>query len=179
MTIHTTTLNEKTLTQLATVLEDIDRLSQSVAALEGTGAAMGDNKAEPLSAVAEFYFKVVAVHEVADKVVKRAYHLKERYNKGVIPQRMTDDNVDGLRVPSIARSFSVVKKTSASFIDKEKGLQWLRETGQGDMIQETVNAGTLSTFCRNMLLEEGIEPPADLVKMNTYDTTSMVKYTPK
>ena len=50
---------------------------------------------------------------------------------------------------------------------------------QGDMIQETVNAGTLSAFIRNMILEQGIDPPEDIVKVSTYSTTSMVKYRPK
>ena len=157
----------------------IQELSESMAALEGDGAALAEDKARTLSEIGEFYFNVIEVHELSDKVVKRAYHLKERFNKGVIPDRLTEDNVDGFRIPSIARSFSVVKKTSASFFDKEKGIEWLRENGQGDMVQETVNAGTLSAFCRNMLLDMGMEPPEDLIKMNTYNTTSMVKYTPK
>ena len=175
----TSTLSPTIQQQFADLEAAIEQLSIAVGAVKQTGSKMSDKKSEPLSNLAEFYFTVVGLHEKADKAVKRAYHLKERYNKGVIPQRMVEDNVDGLRVPSIARSFSVVKKTSASFVDKEKGFKWLRETGQGDMIQETVNAGTLASFCRNMLLDQGMEPPEDIIKMNTYDTTSMVKYRPK
>jgi len=164
---------------MAQMADAIKFLSDTVTLLERHADRMAEDKATPLSDLGEFYFKAVDAHEKADKVVKRAYHVKDRYNKGVIPEALTENNTDGFRIPSIARSFSVVKKTSASFIDKEAGLEWLRSIGQGDMIQPTVNAGTLSTFCRNMLLEEGIEPPEDIVKLNTYNTTSMVKYTPK
>lgn len=124
-------------------------------------------------------FSIKERYETLDKQLKVLYHFADGLNKSALPRRMMDLDVSGFRVPEIARSFSIVEKTSASFLDKEKGLKWLRSIGQGDMIQETVNAQTLSTFCRNMLLEEGRDPPAEIIKTSIYNTTSMTKYRPK
>ena len=62
---------------------------------------------------------------------------------------------------------------------KDKGFKWLRENGLGDLISETVNAGTLASAMRNMILDQGIEPPDDVIKVTTYKATSINKYTPK
>ena len=100
-------------------------------------------------------------------------------DKHLIPLRLKDAGLDLIRVAAVARSFYVVTKTSATMLDKVRGFDWLRANGQGDIIQETVNAGTLSAFCRSLILEQGIEPPSDIIKVSTYDTTSMTKYRPK
>lgn len=128
---------------------------------------------------AEFYFHLDTAYDAADTARKRVYHVNDMMNKHLIPTRLKDAGLDLIRVASVARSFSVVTKTSATLLDKEKGFEWLRSIGQGDIIQETVNAGTLSAFCRSLLLEQGIDPPQDIVKVSTYDTTSMTKYRPK
>lgn len=160
---------QSVLKSLTEVAERLDKLADEIK--EDADVALPE--------VAEFYFYLNDAHERADKAVKIVYHFKDMLNKHLIPTRLEKEGLDMVRVASIARSFSTVQKTSASFIDKEKGFEWLRGIGQGDIIQETVNAGTLSAFIRNMILEEGREPPADLVRINTYNTTSMVKYTPK
>lgn len=149
-----------------------DRLDQLDAIARSDGTL-----SPPALGVALFHLS--AMHEAADKQVKRMYHVKDGLSKHVLPERMRATNIDGFRVPEIARSFSIIEKTSASFVDKDAGLAWLREIGQGDMIQETVNAGTLASFCRNMVLEQGFEPPPDLVRVSTYSTTGMAKYRPK
>lgn len=170
--------------------QDMDRvvnaINAGIAHFTKVGDALEDllniakmNKRIPLSTLGVAYFNTKDAYDAADKQVKRVYHFQDALNKFLLPERMREGGTDGFRVPEIARSFSIVEKTSASFIDKEKGLEWLREIGQGDMIQETVNAGTLASFCRNMLLEEGREPPEDVVKVSTYSTTSMTKYRPK
>jgi hypothetical protein len=124
-------------------------------------------------------FHIKNTHASLDKTVKMLYAVKDLLDKTVVPAKMEADGVDMVRVPELARSFSKQTKYSASFIDKEKGFEWLRDIGQGDIIQETVNAGTLASFCRNLILEQGVDPPEDVVKVTTYDAIGINKYTPK
>lgn len=169
--------------RVATVVNDIAAATELLTAIGDDLDAMRDDARDDKSlapaTLGLALFRIAELYDAADRQVKRLYHFKDFLNKNLVPDRMRTYGMDGFRVPEIARSFSIVEKTSASFIDKDAGLEWLREIGQGDMIQETVNAGTLSSFCRNMLLEEGREPPEGVVKMTTYDTTSVVKYRPK
>lgn len=137
-----------------------------------------DSSVSPAT-VAYALFQIKTVHADLDAAVKRVYHFHDGINKHLLPERLRAFDMDGIRVPEVARSFGIVGKMSASFVDKDKGFAWLRSIGQEDMIQETVNAGTLAAFCRNLILEEGVDPPEDIVKVSTYDTTSMTKYNPK
>jgi hypothetical protein len=164
---------------LTNVRKALEFLAQDASAVETLGAAMKEDGTLKPSELAEFYFHIKDLHEKADDAVKKMYHVHDMLNKHLIPARLKEEGLTGIRVPSVARSFSIVTKTSATFVDKDAGLEWLRSIGQKEMIQETVNAGTLSSFCRNMMLEQGIDPPDGIVKVSTYDTTSMVKYKPK
>lgn len=172
------------------IFKDIDDLAETFGfiykSLEGAGArleALGEklanDKTIPMVAVATMLFRFKSIYEDMDKSSKRIYHVKERLSKGVLPERMKDEGLDMLRVPELARSFSHQTKMSASFLDKELGFKWLRDIGQGDIIQETVNASTLTSFVRNMILEEGVDPPEDVVAVNTYSEIGITKYTPK
>lgn len=138
-----------------------------------------DDKTIEIAEIAAALLHVKEAHAELDRVAKKLYHVKDKLEKHSLPSRMEEMDIDMLRVPGLGRSFSIQNKMSASFIDKEKGFEWLRSTGQGDIIQETVNAGTLTSFVRNLIIEEGIDPPDDIVKVSQYKTTSIAKYTPK
>jgi hypothetical protein len=62
------------------------------------------------------------------------------------------------------------RRWSCSILDKPKGYQYLRNNGQGGMIQETVNAMTLGAWAREEVEEKGVEPPDDVFK------TSVARY---
>lgn len=162
--------------RLGKITEDVIAIGKELNEWEEDARADGTIKPSTLGLA---FFSTSTIYEELDKAVKKVYHFKDALNKFHIPERLRAYDMDGMRIPEIARSFSIVEKTSASFIDKDAGLDWLRSIEQGDMIQETVNAGTLSAFIRNMILEQGIDPPEDIVKVSTYSTTSMVKYRPK
>ena len=51
-------------------------------------------------------------------------------------------------------------------LDKQKGLEWLRTSGNAGLIQETVNAGTLSSFAKGETLA-GHPLPDHLFKVGT------------
>jgi hypothetical protein len=161
------------------VIQFADRLEAVIEGLsEGAHDAYDDSRVGPSDA-ARMLFHVKEAHARMDAVAKALYKVKDFLDKVVVPFKMDAAGTDMVRIPELARSFSKQNRMSASFVDKEAGFQWLRENGHGDMIQETVNAGTLAAFVRSLIIEEGVDPPEDVVKVSTYNTTSITKYTPK
>jgi len=129
--------------------------------------------------IATDYFTLKTKYEQFDKARKRVYAVVDMLNKFLVPTILEENNMDMIRVPHLARSFGLRTMTSASMIDKEEGVKWLRNNGHGDLVQETVNAGTLASFAKNLMIEEGIDLPEDIFKVASYKTTGVTKYTPK
>lgn len=60
-------------------------------------------------------------------------------------------------------------------IDKGLGMDWLRNSGNGGLIQETVNSMTLAAFAKSLNDEKGIELPKDLFNTSIMTVTSITK----
>jgi hypothetical protein len=85
----------------------------------------------------------------------------------------TNHNVKTIKLDDIGR-VTVNVKWSATMIDREKGMEWLRDTGNQGLIIETVNAGTLTTFAKDEALAK--RPlPSDLFKVGTAQHISITK----
>mgnify|MGYP006422376637 CR=1 FL=1 len=125
------------------------------------------------------YRSISEVYDRLDKQRKTLYKIKDRYDKQVIPQRMFDSDTAKVSVDSIGVSFYPLTKYSASVKDKEQGFEWLRSQGLDSLITETVNASTLASTFKEMILEQGVEPPEDLFNFTTYHITGQSKFTPK
>jgi hypothetical protein len=78
-------------------------------------------------------------------------------------------NIEGVGRVTVSRRFS------ASMLDKEIGMDWLRKNGHGDLIQPTVNAQTLAAFAKNMQEVEGKDLPVEIFKVGTVPYTSITK----
>ncbi len=169
--------------QIDEVVETMRGMADALASLAIDGENwledVKNNKTIKPSVLAIALFSLKEAHKRLDETVTRFYHVHNALDKKILPERLDEAGLDSIRVPEIARSFSIRDNTTASMLDKEKGFGWLRSIGQGDLIQETVNAGTLASFCRNLLLDQGIEPPEDVIKVNNYKSISINKYTPK
>lgn len=159
----------------------IEKQTTSLNAMADALEEFLDNRVDnyELADLAVLFFHLKTDYQQLDAAVKRFYHLQNRMERGILPEKMERAGTDMVRVPEVARSFSVQEKMSATMVDKAAAFEWLRGLGQEEIIQETVNAGTLSSFCRNLMLNEGIEPPEDAVKTTTYKTIGINKYTPK
>ena len=125
------------------------------------------------------YYNINEYYQQLDEMRKRLYGVVDRYNKSVIPAIMDERDLDKVQVASIARSFYPIRKMTATIVDKQKGLHWLRDNGGGDLIQETVNASSLTAFVKEMIKNMGKEPPTEIIRVNTYSITGISKYTPK
>ena len=158
--------------------EKLDALEKVV---EGAEAWMenADFDQMELAEIAKVYWSVKGHRDRAKELATRLYHIQNAFDKGIIPAQFEKREVDMIRVPEMARSFSLRTNTSASMTDREGGMAWLRKNGHEDLIQNTVNAGTLASFARNLLLEEGVELPEEYFKVSTYNSTGSAKYTPK
>ena len=152
------------------VFDQIEDITRSISRASGPSSPAN---------IATSLFLMDATHKRLDEMRKRFYHEKDYLDKKVLPAALEAANTDIVRVPELARSFSLQVKYSASFLDKDKGFEWLRERGSEDLIQETVNAGTLAAFVKSLIVDEGVDPPEDIVKVSTYQTIGITKYTPK
>ena len=65
----------------------------------------------------------------------------------ILPTLFTNANVKTINLEGYGR-FTVNVRWTATMIDKRKGMEWLRETGNEGLIIETVNAQTLAAFAK-------------------------------
>jgi hypothetical protein len=98
-----------------------------------------------------------------------------RLDEEVLPQVFERDNITsvnttiGYRVTASYLFFATIIKEM-----RDAAHQWLRDNNMGDLIQPTVNAGTLRAEARK-LMEDGKELPETLFKTGTKPSMSMTK----
>lgn len=96
----------------------------------------------------------------------------------LIPSAMDDDGISNITVEGIGR-ISLTSDLYASIINekKDEAYEWLREHKHGDLIQETVNAGSLkATFKR--IIKKGKEViPTEFFKITPFTRASITKTT--
>lgn len=101
------------------------------------------------------------------------------------------EEFDGLRLIQIPNLMESLEVKTATFEDigrvqtaadlycstksgqKDAAMQWLRDTGYGDMIQESYNASSMKALIRRMI-EEGVEPP-EFLNVTPFTRASIVK----
>lgn len=114
-----------------------------------------------------------------DDQKKRLRNVLDKYEKKSLPECFERHKTDRIRIPEIKRSVGPQTKYSVKTLDKDALYDWLRSTGNGDLITETVNASTLTSFCSRLLLDEGKEPPKDAAMLTSYQRLSFTAYKPK
>jgi hypothetical protein len=78
----------------------------------------------------------------------------------LLPTMLNNHNVKTITIAGIGRA-SVNDRWSARMINRKRGYEWLRATGNEGLIIETVNAGTLGRFAKESMME-GKPLPADI-----------------
>ena len=157
------------------VLTDLNELIDEAEGAVNTVVKSGD-----LAKLLVVYFRYTEFYSALDALRKRAYHIGDGMSKASVPEAIEKSGMDLVRVPEVARSFYPTIKYTASIVgDKGEAFEWLRKDGAEELITETVNAGTLSAYFKEKMLNEGTEPPEELFKFSSYTVTGMSKYTPK
>lgn len=102
--------------------------------------------------------------------------LSDTLSREVIPEAMREEGIKTVTIIDVGR-VTISSRYSASIIEgkKAEAFTWLRQSGNGSLIQETVNAGTLSAFAKNLLEENGRELPSDMFKTGSMAYTSITK----
>lgn len=118
--------------------------------------------------------KVRSVTEQIKEARKALTELEERLNREYVPESMRSHGVRTITVEGVGR-VSLSNRWSCSMIDKGLGMDWLRNSGNGGLIQETVNSMTLAAFAKSLNDEKGIELPKDLFNTSIMTVTSITK----
>jgi hypothetical protein len=100
--------------------------------------------------------------------------MEERLSRESIPDIFREHGIKTTTIEGVGR-VTVSYRFSCSMLDKEMGLNWLRESGNEGIIIETVNASTLAAFAKTMLEEKGEELPTTIFKTGTSPYTSITK----
>lgn len=147
----------------------VDQLKQDVANLKSIHV----NEALP-----EWYL-TREEYKALDDLRTDIYHLLESVSKGVLPEMMRDAKVKTLSIDGSNKlpplRFTVSQRWSCSMIDKDAGMNWLKENGQEGIIQMTVNAQTLASFAKSHVEKEGKDLPEDIFKVGITDNISATK----
>lgn len=90
-----------------------------------------------------------------------------------LPTMFTNQNIKTINVVGVGR-VTVNVRWSAKMLDKEKGMEWLRSTGNSGLIIETVNASTLTSFAKGEKLA-GHPLPDSIFNVRTSPYISITK----
>lgn len=116
------------------------------------------------------------VRELHRSLKERVSALGEHINGlsyDIIPTIFTNQNIKTINVVGLG-AVTISVRWSATMLNKEKGMEWLRETGNSGLIVETVNAQTLSSFAKEETLA-GKPLPDNLFKVGTSQLVSIRK----
>ena len=100
-------------------------------------------------------------------------HMEEHLSREDIPDVMRANNIRSTTIEGVGR-VSLGTRWSASMLDKDAGMTWLRENEHGGVIQETVNAQTLGALAKE-LNQEGFDLPQSFFKTSVMTYTSITK----
>lgn len=100
--------------------------------------------------------------------------IEKQLSREYVPDSLRSRNIRTITVDDVGR-VSLSVRWSCSMLDKQLGFQWLRETGNESLIQETVNAQTLAAFAKDLNVTKGIELPQDIFNTSQMTVTSITK----
>ena len=112
------------------------------------------------------------VKDLAAKVAELQKHV-DSLSYEILPTMMGNQNVKTITLPDIGR-VTINVRWSASMLNKEKGMEWLKTSGNEGLVIETVNAMTLAAFAKAETLA-GRPLPDFLFKVGTAQHISITK----
>lgn len=109
-------------------------------------------KEADLSTLATLYRDVIDLHDIINSSKKAIYDIMNGLKVGVIPERMAEFECTLHKVKGVGK-LGVVNDCSVSIPakSKEETYDWLHENEHGELIVETVNAGSLRALYGQLL----------------------------
>jgi hypothetical protein len=129
-------------------------------------------RADIPEAVAYFAELRDTVKELAEKTSALQKHVDE-LSQQILPTLFTNANVKTIKVNGVGR-VSINDRWSATMLNKERGLGWLRGSGNEGLIIETVNAQTLGAFAKEEVMA-GRSLPDNIFRVSATPYTSITK----
>jgi len=154
-----------------TSLENFRLLFSSLKRTESRLVELGLPVAESIAV----YARVYTIREKIEEISKAVGQLKDVFNKTLLPRTMEQNNIDtltiseGHRVTLTTKIFASVKADC-----RDQAYNWLRENDAADLVTETVNAQTLSSYAKS-LAEENKALPEELFNVMSQAATSLTR----
>lgn len=120
------------------------------------------------------YYHIRKEYDLVNDARKKIGGQLEHMSYNVIPNLMEVREVRNITLDDVSTRFALSHRTSATMLNKQEVMDWLRGIGAGDMITETVNASSLGSFVDEYVTEKQIDPP-DCIQVKRHSLTSMTK----
>jgi hypothetical protein len=131
-----------------------------------------------LESACRYYFYLTEKYGTLDDARKKIGAQLEYMSRDTIPEIMTERGVRNITLDDVERQFLKSVRMSASMLNKEEAMDWLKSVGAADLIQPTVNSSSFSSFVKQYIEEQQVEPP-DCVKLSAMTVTQVRKSTSK
>lgn len=160
-------------------MSNIDKIRDASVALGEVSIALSADadkmKEMPVEDALRFFFALDAAYTQLDTVRKQFYQTHAHLKNTALPDMMESKGVKTISLDDVGKRFTTNNRLSASMVDKDEAIKWLKENNKADLVQETVNSGTLSSFAKTYMEDEGMELPSDMFKISTSRYISMTK----
>lgn len=100
--------------------------------------------------------------------------IEEHMSREDVPDILRENKIKTITVEGVGR-VTISHRWSASMLDKEAGIMWLKANDMGGIVQETVNAQTLAAHAKALMETKGTELPPDVFKVGQMAFTSITK----
>lgn len=156
--------------------KSITELAQDLrATVEDLGNGVTERRKGGLPDALRFYKMVKDEYDIFELQRKKIGELLESLSRNTIPEMMTEEGVRTVTLDDIGYRFTISHRWSCTILEKDKGIGWLKENGQGALVFETVSAQTLAAWAKQMEEDEGKSPPTDIFKTGQMAFTSVTK----
>lgn len=156
---------------LESIFVTIDRLGSAISEIE---KELSKVESMDIENAAVYYEDFRNKYDSLEAVVKKWTTAKDRLSSYIIPTILEDSQLGQSVKLKSGKTVVVQYKVNVSMPDKDAGMQWLRDNELGELIQETVNSGTLTAVAKGRL-EENNALPEELFKMSTKASTAIRK----
>jgi hypothetical protein len=160
----------KTALELGAAIESLIKAAGAVH--QDTDEAVA--KDDPLELI-KHYSELCDANALIKKARKALEALEERVSYTDIPDLFRAKHIKTLTIDNVGR-VTVAYKFGCTVEEgkRPEAHQWLRDSGNGSLIIETTNYGTLSAFAKHEVTEEGRELPS-MFKTSLRPYTSITK----
>lgn len=132
----------------------------------------------PLEDALALYYQAEQAFNGIDEVRKSMLKSFQHLEYTALPEMIRDRKVKSINLEIDGfgkRRFTNNTRFGCTMLDKIRGHEWLRETGNEALITETVNASSLASFAKQYVQEFGRDLPPDIFKVTNTTYLSVTK----